>query len=131
MSSEDRAEKLDTVKALVSVEVRAIEPELLDKAPSPFSRDLGLVRPEEEAAEEEIPLSDEELLQALSDYVNPTGIFMFGGEFYLVFKERKMKVGSEILIRLNGKEYTVLVTEITGSTYRIRRGDAELQLKLK
>jgi len=130
MSSDARAEKLVAIRSLVSADVQVVDPDILAAAPSPFAPDLGIEK-EAEIAVEQIELTDEELLAELSQYVNPTGIFMFGGEFYLIFKEKKLKVGSEIAVRFDGSDYLVEITEITGSTYRIRNGDAELQLKLK
>lgn len=130
MSSEVRAEKLGAIRALVSADVVQVEDSLLSVAPSPFSPDLG-IRSEEEPEMGTLALSDDELLEALSEHVSPTGIFMFGGEFYLIFKEKRLKVGSNLDVPFDGSDYSVTITEITGSTYRIRRGDAELQLKLK
>lgn len=129
MSSETRVDKLNTYKAKLAVEVRPVDRELLMVASSPFVPSLGHVVVVEK--EEEVVLTDAELLAALSEYVNPTGIFMFNGEFYLIFKEKKLENGSEMGITFNGKEYYVTISEITGSTYTVRRGDAELQLKLK
>lgn len=129
MSSEKRIESLDAVRKLLSNEVRPVESAMLERASSPFVPNLGNVVIAEE--EEEVVLSDEELLTALSDYINPTGIFMFGGEFYLIFKEKKLKIGSELRVNFNGGEYTVTISDITGSTYKVRRGESELQLKLK
>lgn len=129
MSSEVRSQKLDAIRKLVSAGVVQVEEERLGVAPSPFSSDLGIMA--EEVKLEELVLSDEELLEKLSNHVNPTGIFMFGGEFYLIFKEKKLKVGSELAVEIDGFEHSVKIAEITGSTYRIQKGDAELQLKLK
>ncbi|MDQ8186101.1 hypothetical protein [Pelagicoccus sp. SDUM812002] len=129
MSAEDRAEKLGEIRKLLSDSVRPIDESLVEKAPSPFVPDSGKKVVVEEKVE--VVLTDEELLKELSNYVNPTGIFMFGGEFYLIFKEKKLKMGSGLGITYNGAEYSVNITEITGSTYKISRGDSELQLKLK
>ncbi len=130
MSGEERSEKLDKVRSLLTNEVRPIDEALVARAPSPFVPDLGK-KVAAEGNQAEVALSDEELLLELSNYVNPTGIFMFGGDFYLIFKEKKLKVGSELEVTFNDVEYNVTITEITGSTYTIRRGDSELQLKLK
>lgn len=129
MSAEARAESLEGIRAVLANEVRPLGDELIAEAPAPFVPDRGETVVVEE--EVEVVLTEEELLAELSKYVNPTGIFMFGGEFYLIFKEKKLKVGSELGITFNGAEYSVTITEITGSTYKIRRGDSELQLKLK
>lgn len=129
MSEEERAEKMDSIRTILSGEVRPIDRDLLERAPSPFIPSLGKFGPE--LVEDTIALTDDELLQELAQYVNPTGIFLFGGEFYLVFKENRKEVGSEIKIMYEGAEYSVTISEITGSGYTIRRGDTELQQKLK
>lgn len=130
MSSEVRTEKLDAIRSLVSASVIPVEDSLLSLAPSPFAHDRG-IRDEEAEETEKVVLSDEDLLQAISASVNPTGIFMFGGEFYLIFKEKRLKDGSSIAVTYEGAEYNLQISEITGSSYRVRLGDAELQLKLK
>ncbi len=129
MSAEMRAESLDEIRNVLANKVRPIDEETASRKLNPFVPDSGKQVVVEDDVE--VVLSDDELLLELSNYVNPTGIFMFGGEFYLVFKEKKLKVGSEFGIKFNGTDYGVTVTEITGSTYKIRRGDSELQLKLK
>lgn len=129
MDADVRRQKLDTVHELVSNEVRPIEMDLISAAPNPFVPNASVLVETEEKVE--VILNDTELLAALSEYINPTGIFLFGGEFYLVFKEKKLKVGSEIGITYNGTEYSVTIAHISGSNYTVRRGNAELQLKLK
>lgn len=129
MDADVRREKLDTIHALISNEIKPVESELISVAQHPFIPGRGIV--EEAPVREVVVMSEDELLAALSEYINPTGIFMFGGEFYLVFKESKLKVGSEIRLTFNGEQYVVIISEITGSSYAIKRGDAELQMKFK
>jgi len=134
MDSEAREKKLQVVLDLVSSEVREVDAGMLAVAADPFEPR----RPEPEAEEEEVleepeeaTLSGRELLLELSRNINPTGIFYFGGEYYLVFKEKKKQVGSEIETSYGGSDYSVTVSRIAGSSYSIRLGDAELQIKLK
>ncbi len=128
MSEETRLEKLQAYQDLLDNEIRPIELELLEQTPSPFQPGLGREVKEERV---EIVLTDEELLEKLSNYINPTGIFSIGGEYIIIFKEKKLKVGSEFGIAYEGKEYLVKITEITSRTYTVQRGVSELQLKLK
>lgn len=129
MSSEARAEQLKIFKEILDREVTPLEDKLFLAVSNPFVPNHGKVAAVE--VEEAVVLSDEELLESLATYVNPTGIFMFGGEFYLIFNEKRLKVGSELGVKLNGVDYIVTIAEITGSTYKISRGETELQLKLK
>lgn len=130
MSSEVRSKRMDAFRTVLSGNVIPIEVGLLEPASDPFVPGLGNdVELEEEITQ--ATLTDEELLSALSRYINPTGIFMFGGEFYLVFKEKKLTVGSELPIRYDGEDYSVKIVAITGSAYKVRYGGSELQLKLK
>ncbi len=128
MSAEVRAKDLNEIRNVLANEVRPIGEESEYRKLNPFVPDVPQDVVEDHS---EVVLSDDDLLVELSHYVNPTGIFMFDGDFYLIFKEKKMKVGSELGITFNGADYGVTITEITGSTYKIRRGDSELQLKLK
>lgn len=130
MSSEVRAEKLASIHFAVKAEVKPLERDLIDVASSPFVPDLGKLKVAEDAPEP-VLLSEEELLEALSQNITPTGIFLFGGDFYLVFSEKKLKVGSALVVNLNDTDYNVTIEEITGSAYQIRLGESVIQLKLK
>lgn len=129
LSEDERQKQIEAVEALLANEVRPIEPDLLRHASRPFSPDRGVVIAEKVETKE--VLSDEQRLRALAEYISPTGIFLFGGEFYLIFKENKKKVGSTIGVFYNGVEYEVTIADITSTTYTVRLGDSELQLKLK
>lgn len=129
LSEEERQEQIRIVQALLANEVRPIESELLERGVRPFSPDRGAVLVEKVEARE--VLTDEQRLRALSEYISPTGIFLFGGEFYLIFKENKKKVGSKVGVFYDGVEYEVTIADITSTTYTVKLGDSELQLKLK
>lgn len=129
MSPEERDAELEKVRLLLANSVATIDDGQLAKAPNPFAPDLGLVA--EKKKESVVELSDEEMLQRLSAHINPTGIFVFGDEYYLVFKEKKVQAGSDHGITYNNKEYIITITDINRSAYVVRYGDSELQLKLK
>lgn len=131
MSNEVRAKKVSDATELLNNKVKPIDADRFAHAVSPFTSDLGKVNVAKVESVAEENLTDGELLNVLSGYVNPTGIFLFGGDFYLIFKEKKLKVGSALDIVYKGNEYTVTVAEITGSTYTLQYGESELQLKLK
>ena len=129
MSGEEREEKLAAIRDLLANEVRVVDAGLLALAPNPFVPNRGVAVKEEE--KEAIVLSDDQLLGELAKFIKPTGTFVFGGEPYLVFNESRFGRGSQLPIVYENKEYNVTITNISGSGYAIRFGDAELQLKLK
>ena len=129
MSGEERAAKLEAAQSLLLNQVRPVEQALLAKARDPFAPGLG-----NEVEEQKIAvaaLSDDELLPVLAQSINPTGIFAIGGDYYLIFKEKRIKAGAPMPILYNGTEYNVMVTDITGTSYTVKLGNSELQLKLK
>ena len=76
-------------------------------------------------------LPPHELIPLLAENVNPTGIFAIGGEYYLMFKEEKVKAGGVLPIMYQEKEYNLEIVSVFRNAYSLRLGDAELEIKLK
>jgi len=132
MSKEERVASLELAHALIDRAVKPVEPERLALAPAPFSPDLGIKRVADEGpAAARSTVAPDELLPKLASQLKPTGIFAFGGEYYLVFKEKKVKAGSEVAVPYENNEYTVVISEISHARYTVSYGGSELQLKLK
>lgn len=130
MSGEKRSEKIIAARSLLSNQVAVVDVDLLARAPSPFSRNLGNdIEVVEDVARPS--LTRDELLLAVSGQIKPTGIFMFGGEYYLIFKEKKFKTGSRMKTTYDNIEYIVEITKITRNAYQVQLGGSKLQLKLK
>lgn len=132
MSKEERAQAFELARSLVDRSVAPVEADRLALAPAPFSRNLGI-----EKAVAENPrsarsvVSPADLLPKLAHQLNPTGIFVFGGEYYLVFKEKKVKAGAAVAVPYENNEYTVVISDIRHTHYTVAYGGSELQLKLK
>ncbi len=72
-----------------------------------------------------------ELIGLLVDRIQPTGSMMLGGEPYLLFTERRQKIGDKIGVSLEGVEYIVEIVNITNSRFRIRYQDNEAERTIK
>lgn len=129
MSEEARAQKLEVSRNLLNRNVALVEKELIAKAPNPFSRGLGIAV--EVVVEEVEAISGDELIKELGRQINPTGVFMFNGEYLLIFRERRARVGDMIPVMYQGEQYQIIISEISSASYKIQYDGLELQQKLK
>ena len=129
---EVRQEKIDLAIKILSKEPILLDEKLIASAGNPFEVEqkpaIVLEEIEEVAAEE---ISAAELMPLLAESVNPTGIFAIGGEYYLMFKEDKVKSGGVIPVMHKGKEYDLEISHVLRNGYSLRFQDAELEVKLK
>ncbi len=127
---EVRKAKIEIANRLLSKGVALPAEELLVSIGDPFDvskeEEIEIV---EEAVEEEI--SAEQLMPLLAKNVNPTGIFAIGGEYYLMFKEDKVKSGGSISVEYDKKEYNMEIVRVQRNAYSLRLEDAEIDIKLK
>lgn len=72
-----------------------------------------------------------ELVGLLVERIQPTGSMMLGGEPYLLFTERRQKIGDKIGVSLEGVEYSVEIVNITNNRFRIRYQDKEAERTIK
>jgi hypothetical protein len=72
------------------------------------------------------PTSDNELLALLSSQMNPTGTAVLGGEPYLLFGQKRIKVGEKLPISFENVTYELEVTAIERTTFTVRYKTAEL-----
>ncbi len=128
---EVRLEKIEFGKKLLAKKVVLPEPELIAQIGDPFG---VAIEKEEEVVEEVIVdtnLPPHELIPLLARNVNPTGIFAIGGEYYLMFKEEKVKAGGVIPVVYQNKEYNLEIVSVLRNAFNLRLEDAELEVKLK
>ena len=131
-SPADRLAQLEIVKGVISKEVVPLVVEEGELLRNPFNRELAkTVKAEVQQQEEEETKSPENLLQTLSESINPTGIFAINGEYYLMFKEKRLKAGSIIDVDYEGRTYQVSIDRVMSNAYSLRMGDARIQQKLK
>ena len=75
--------------------------------------------------------SDAELPALLAARVRPTGSMTLGGEPYLLFTERRQKIGDKVSVTLDGVEYAVEIVSIAGNRFRIRYNGKEAERTIK
>lgn len=142
-ASSASAQKSDLVPAGVRAEVVAKANELAtrdieslarlpDDPTNPFTGKLPKV-----SAQTAAPvavrslLSDDQKLNAIAGSIQPTGTIALGGESYLLFGQKKFKVGDSIPIVFEGVTYDVVFTDIQSTRFSIRLGDADLVRPIK
>ena len=85
-------------------------------------------------AEEAAPVphgSDEEFLGRLAAQLAPTGVFIFGDQTFLLFGEKKVKVGDTILIPFDNNSYEVELVGLTRTSFTVKLNQAEVSRSIK
>jgi len=77
------------------------------------------------------PRSSHDLLVELASQMSPTGSAILGGESFLLFGQKKMKVGDKITITFEGGVYEVEVTSIERTNFTIRLNRDEYTRPIK
>ncbi len=72
-----------------------------------------------------------EVVRALAKMIEPTGSVNLGGEPYLLFTERRQKIGDILPVSLDGVEYSVEIVSITPTRFRIRYNGQEAERTIK
>ena len=63
--------------------------------------------------------------------IQPTGSMTLGGEPYLLFTERRQKIGDKLTVQLDGVEYVVEIVSIGTNRFRIRYNGKEAERTIK
>lgn len=72
-----------------------------------------------------------EVVKLLAANIHPTGSITLGGEPYLLFTERRQKIGDNLSVALDGVEYNVEIVSITPTRFRIRYNGQEAERTIK
>lgn len=135
-----RKEKVDIAQQLANG-VSSTAP--METAINPFSPPaFGQPDPEELAAIEAAkaaetaalaknkPVTEADMLQHLSERITPSGTVTMNGEQFLIFGQKKLRVGDTLTVTFDGKDYKVELTGIQRSTFSLRFNRAELTRRI-
>lgn len=124
-----REQVVERAEALVSRDT-SVAARLPENGVNPFDPTAGKAVVEVAAPQSKVvaraSLSDEQKLKAIAPQIQPTGTMVLGGEAYLLFGQKKLKVGDALPIIFEGDTYNVLVTDIQTINFSIRLGESEL-----
>ena len=70
--------------------------------------------------------SDSEILREIASRITPSGMVLFDGEPYLLFREKRLKVGDHLTITFEGTDYVVVITAIGETSFKIRLNREEI-----
>ena len=126
---EVRKAKIEIAKRLLSKRVALPDEKILVAIGDPFDVSKEVIEVVEEVVEEKV--SAHELIPLLAGNVNPTGILTIGGEYYLMFKEDKVKSGGTISVEYKKTKYNLEIVRVLRNAYSLRLEDAEIEIKLK
>ncbi len=83
------------------------------------------------AAAEVQAMSDRQLLETLSAKIQPSGSVTLNGEPYLLFTEKRLKIGEFITVMHEGVEYKLEILSIENNRFRMRYRAEEILRPIK
>lgn len=104
--------------------------EISTKAPNPFNP-LATDVVQVAQPRSRIPSSGKELVALLAGMVTPTGSAERDGSRFLLFGQRKVKVGEGIPITFENTQFELEVTAIDGGTFTVRLNHDEFTRPIK
>ncbi len=96
---------------------------------NPPASNLSDVAPEETG--KATGMSDAQLVDLLIAEIKPTGSVQLAGEPYLLFTERRQKIGDKLVVTLAKVEYTIEIVSISNNRFRIRYNGQEAERPIK
>lgn len=128
----------EVVESAVNVAKLEVPPALPDSLPQPFNPP-GFDRETSSetrttpgvAAAPTRPAGDRELLAAIASRVTPAGTFFFGGERYLQFSKKRLKVGDRLTVTYEGLDCTLELTAIDATNFTLRLNREEITRPIK
>ena len=76
-------------------------------------------------------LSDSDVLASLASNIKPTGSVEIGGEPYLLFGEKRLKVGDRYTVTKDGVDYAIVINSIEPNRFSIRYNSQVLFRQIK
>lgn len=74
---------------------------------------------------------DREILITIASRVLPTGTFSLGGERFLQFSKKRLKVGDKLTVTHEGQDYTLELTAIDATNFTLRLNREEITRPIK
>ena len=133
-SIESRRIVVEMAQNLAKVEAPADLPESLPQPfnPQGFNR---VVREEPRASEAGAPApkaaGDRDILAAIAPRVTPTGTFNLGGNRWLQFSKKRLKVGDHLTVTHDGQDYNLELTAIDATNFTLRLNREEITRPIK
>ena len=75
--------------------------------------------------------SDHDLLLKMAEKIKPSGMFTMRGEPFLLFREKKLKVGDTLNIAFEGNDYVLVISGIEPTSFKIRLNLEEITRPIK
>lgn len=75
--------------------------------------------------------SDREILERIMDNIRPSGTLVLGGQPYLLFREKRLKVGDTLTIAFEGADHTLVITGIDRTSFKLRLNNEEITRPIK
>lgn len=77
-----------------------------------------------------MPANEADVLERLAERVAPSGTLMMNDEAYLIFGQKRLRVGDRLTVRHDAKDYNLEITAIQRLTYTLRLNRAEITRRI-
>ncbi|HEU5078198.1 MAG TPA: hypothetical protein VFT72_03255 [Opitutaceae bacterium] len=99
-----------------------------DEIVNPFAPEKAVAKIDPKS---KVPLSDHELLASLAAQLIPTGVLMMGDQSFLLFGEKKVKVGESIHITFDKDSYDVELVDLSRTAFTIKLNNEQTTRSIK
>jgi hypothetical protein len=126
-----RRQTVETANVLAKV---TTPPPLPDDLPLPFNPQNFNRReaPRTDATvQTRVATGDHEILEEIAPRVTPTGTLSLGGEHYLQFSKKRLKVGDNLTVTHAGQDYVLELTAIDATKFTLRLNREEITRPIK
>ncbi len=126
-----RVDTVNFAKGIVSTRSELAQPENAGSYKSPFN---PAEAPSSSAApgEGRVSIPDEfAQLAQIAPNVTPSGSVKIGGEFFLLFGQKRFKVADHLPIVFEGKPYELEIVEIQNTSFTLRLNGVEITRPIK
>jgi hypothetical protein len=70
--------------------------------------------------------TDSEIVKAVAAKINPSGIVRINGEDYLLFGQKRLKVGDILTINYENESYPIIISAIKNNQFTVRLNSEEI-----
>ena len=132
VSPQKRAVSLDLAKSLLTTQPLGMTDDELERK-NPFNPvAVASAQSAVVAAESAAPVvADRDRLSQLASQLIPTGSVQLGGTAYLLFGQKKFKVGDSLPISFQGSIYELVITAIERTSFSLRLNNEEITRPIK
>ncbi len=83
------------------------------------------------AAQGKAPVQQTSVLERIAERISPSGTLQLGGEPYLIFGQKRLRVGDLLTVTFEGQDYTLELVAIDRVTFTLRHEREQITRRIQ